>query len=124
MPSHLEERALLLKEENEQTLCATDQLVQMSYMYKTRWVELDDEFMTGKCDGLQNIERREQVAEVNRALQKLNKSDQNIIRLVIFEGNSLRLAGKAIGVSAMTVQRRLKRALATLRNRLNSDQSV
>ena len=80
--------------------------------------------MTCKCDGLQNIERRAHVAEINRALQKLNKSDQNIIRLVIFEGNSLRLAGKAIGVSAMTVQRRLKRALATLRDRLNSDQSV
>ena len=80
--------------------------------------------MTGKYDGLQNIERREQVAEINRALQKLNKSDQNIIRLVIFEGNSLRLVRKAIGFTAMTVQRRLKRALSTLRNRLNSDQSV
>jgi RNA polymerase sigma-B factor len=80
--------------------------------------------MIGKCGRLQNIERREQVAEINRALQKSNKTDQNIIHLVIFEGNSLRLAGKAIGVSAMTVQRRLKRALATLRNRLNSDQSV
>ena len=80
--------------------------------------------MKGKCDGLQNIERREQVAEINRALHKLNKSDQNIIRLVIFEGNSLRKAGRAIGVSAMTVQRCLKRALATLRKRLNSDQSV
>ena len=113
-----------LKKENEQILSAADQLVQLSYKYKTTWVELDDEFMTDKCDGFQNIERREQLAEINRALQKLNKSDQNIIRLVIFEGNSLRLAGKAIGVSAMTVQRRLKRALATLRNRLNSDQSA
>ena len=124
LPRHVEERALLLKEENEQTLSAADQLIRMSYRYKTTWVELDDEFMTGKSEGLQNIERREQVAEINRALQKLNKSDQNIIRLVIFEANSLRLAGKAIGVSAMTVQRRLKRALATLRDRLNSDQSV
>ena len=96
----------------------------MSYRYKTGWVELDGEFMKGKCDGLQNIERRAQVAEINRALKKLNKSDQDIIRLVIFEGNSLRLAGKVIGVSAMKVKRRLKRALATLSYRLNSDQSV
>ena len=124
LPRHVEERAILLKEENERTLSAADQLVRMSYRYKTTWVELDDEFMTSKYDGLQNIERGEQVAKINRALKKLNKSDQNIIRLVIFEGNSLRLAGKAIGVSAMTVQRRLKRALATLRDRLNSDQSV
>ena len=124
LPRHIAKRALILKEENEQTFSAADQLIRMSYRYKTTWVVLDEEFMTGKYDGLQNIERREQVAEINRALQKLNKSDQNIIRLVIFEGNSLRLAGKAIGVSTMTVQRRLKRALATLRNRLNSDQSV
>ena len=63
--------------------------------------------MTGKYDGLKNIELREQVAEINSALEKLNKSDQNNIRLMIFEGNSLRLAGKSIGVTAMTVQRRL-----------------
>ena len=93
LPRHLEERALLLKEENERTFCAADQLIRMIYRYKTRWVELDDEFMTGKCDGLQNFERREQVAEINRALQLLNESDQNIICLVIFEGNSMRLAG-------------------------------
>ena len=59
LPRHIEEQALLLKEDNEQTLSAADQLIQMSYRYKTRWVELDDEFLTGKCDGLQNIERRE-----------------------------------------------------------------
>ena len=80
--------------------------------------------MKGKRDRLQNIERRKQVAEINMALQKLNKIHQKIIRLAIFEGNRLRLAGKAIGVSVMTVQRRLKRASATLRYRLNSDQSV
>ena len=80
--------------------------------------------MAGKCDGLQNIERKEQVAEINRGLENLNKNDQNIIRLVIFEGDSLRLTGKKIRVSAMTVQLRLKRAIATLRDRLNSDQSV
>ena len=80
--------------------------------------------MTGRYYGLKNIERCEQAAKISSALQKLHKNDQKIIRLVIFEGNSLRLAGKAIGVSAMTVQRRLKRALATLRDHLNSDQSV
>ena len=124
MPRHVEERALLLKVENEQTLSAADQLIRMSYRYKTTWVELDEEFMTGKSEGLQNIERREQVAEISRALQKLSKIDQSINHLVIFKGNRLRLAGKTIGVSAMTVQRRLKQALATLRGRLKSDQSV
>ena len=41
-----------------------------------------------------------------------------------FLKESLSLAGKNIWVSAMTVQQRLKRALATLKNRLKSDQSV
>ena len=80
--------------------------------------------MTGRYYGLQNIERCEQAAKIKSALRNLQKNDQKIIRLVIFEGNSLRLAGKKIGVSAMTVQRRLKRALATLRDRLKLDQSV
>ena len=59
LPRHVEERALLLKEENEQTLSTADQLIRMSYRYKTRWVELDDEFMTGKCDRLQNINEKD-----------------------------------------------------------------
>ena len=105
-------------------MSATDQLVRMSCRYKATWIELDDDLMKSNYYGLKNIERREQVAEINRTIQKLNKSDQKIIHLMIFEGNSLRLAGTAIGVSAMTVQRRLKRALATLRDRLTSDQSV
>ena len=124
LPRHVEERALLLKEENEQKLSAADQLIRMSYRHKKTWVELDDEFMTGRYYGLQNTEQCEQEAKINSALQKLHKSDQKIIRLVIFEGNSLRLAGKHIGVSAMTVQRRLKRELATIRDRLKPDQSV
>ena len=124
LPRHVEERALLLRNKNEQTFSSADSLVQQSYRHKTTWVEFEDEFMTGRYYGLQNIERCEQAAKINSALQKLHKNDQKIIRLVIFEGNSLRLAGKNIGVSAMTVQRRLKRALATLRDRLKSDQSA
>ena len=34
-PRHIEERSLLLKEENEQTFSAADQLIRMSYRYKT-----------------------------------------------------------------------------------------
>ena len=35
LPRHVEERALLLKEEDEQTFSAADQLIRMSYRYKT-----------------------------------------------------------------------------------------
>ena len=50
---NIEERALLLRDENEQTLSAAYQIAQLSYRYKATWVEPDDEFMTGKCDRLQ-----------------------------------------------------------------------
>ena len=95
LPRHIEERALLLKEENEQPLSAADQLIRMSYRYKITWIELDDEFVTGRYYGPQNIEQFEKVATINAAL-KLHKNDPKIIRLVIIEGNSLRLAGKHI----------------------------
>ena len=124
LPRHVEERALLLRNKNEQTFSAAHDLVLQSFRYKTTWVEFEDEFMTGRYYGLQNIEDCKQVAKINSALQKLHKNDQKIIRLVIFEGNSLRLAGKHIRVSAMIVQRRLKRILANLRDRFKPDQSV
>ena len=55
--------------------------------------------MTGKCDGLENIELREQVAEISRALQNLSKNDKSINHLVVFEGNSLRSAGNHWSIS-------------------------
>ena len=69
------------------------------------------------------MELKEQNQKIKLAMKKLAKNEQIIIQLVIFEGNSLRKAGKIIGVSAMTVQRRLKRALAQLRDLLTTDQS-
>ena len=58
------------------------------------------------------------------ALQKLARNERIILQLVIVEGLSLRKAGKKLGVSAMTIQRRLKRALGHLRQRLTTDQSA
>ena len=55
------------------------------------------------------------------ALQGLAKHERMILQLVIVEGVSLRKAGKKLGVSAMTVQRRLQRALGHLRQRLTKD---
>jgi RNA polymerase sigma-B factor len=69
------------------------------------------------------MELKEQNQKIKWAIKKLAKNEQIIIQLVIVEGNSLRKTGKVIGVSAMTVQRRLKRALAQLRELLTVDQS-
>ena len=69
------------------------------------------------------MELNEQNNKIRWATRKLAKNEQIIIQLFIIEGNSLRNTGKIIGVSAMTIQRRLKRALAQLRDLLTVDQS-
>jgi RNA polymerase sigma-B factor len=69
------------------------------------------------------MELNEQNNKLRSATRKLAKNEQIIIQLVIVEGNSLRKTGKIVGVSAMTIQRRLKRALAQLRDLLTVDQS-
>ena len=66
----------------------------------------------------------EQYEQIQLALKTLTQDEQDIVRLVVVEGASLRTAGKNLGVSAMTIQRRLKRALAALRDLLNLDQSA
>ena len=69
------------------------------------------------------MELNEQNNKIKWATRKLTKNEQIIIQLVIVEGNSLRKTGKIIGVSAMTIQCPLKRALAQLRDLLTVDQS-
>jgi RNA polymerase sigma-B factor len=123
LPRHVEERAILLKEENEQALNNSDRLILQHYKFKTKWVELNEECLMGKYDEIINMEWKEQNSRINSARQTLAEDQQNIIQLVIVEGNSLRKAGKIVGVSAMTVQRRLKQALAQLRELLTADQS-
>ena len=81
------------------------------------------ECVNGTCNGPEDMELNEQNNKIKWATLKLAKNEQIIIQLVIVEGNSLRKTGKIIGVSAMTIQRRLKRALAQLRDLLTVDQS-
>ena len=124
LPRGVEERAIKLKKENEQTLSNADRMIQQSYKYKSNWIELDEEYMKGKTYGTIDMELLERTIKIKHAMRKLTKNEQRIIQLVIIEGTSLRKAGKMIGVSAMTVQRQRKQALAQLRELLTSDQSV
>ena len=124
LPRLVEERALLLREKNELSLCPADQLIRQSYKYKTKWRELDEQFIAASSNSLVDIETKEKANTIKLALQELAMNERIIIQLVIVEGVSLRKAGKKLGVSAMTIQRRLKRALADLRQRLTTNQSA
>ena len=124
LPRRVEERALLIRDKNEQTLCPSDQLIRQSYKYKTNWRELDEQSITTNSNSWVDIESKEKDNTMKLALQKLARNERIILQLVIVEGLSLRKAGKKLGVSAMTIQRRLKRALGHLRQRLTTDQSA
>ena len=123
LPRGVEELAIKIRGQDERTLINIDQLILQNYKFKSNWKELNEECVGGTCNGSDDMELKEQNQKIKLAMKKLAKNEQIIIQLVIFEGNSLRKAGKIIGVSAMTVQRRLKRALAQLRDLLTTDQS-
>jgi RNA polymerase sigma-B factor len=123
LPRGVEERAIKIRGKDERTLNNIDRLILQNCKYKSNWIELDEECVIGKSNGSDDMEVKEQNQKIKWAIKKLAKNEQIIIQLVIVEGNSLRKTGKVIGVSAMTVQRRLKRALAQLRELLTVDQS-
>jgi RNA polymerase sigma-B factor len=123
LPRGVEERAIKIRGKDERTLNNIDRLILQNYKYKSNWIELDEECVIGKSNGSDDMELKEENQKIKWAIKKLAKNEQIIIQLVIVEGNSLRKTGKVIGVSAMTVQRRLKRALAQLRELLTVDQS-
>jgi RNA polymerase sigma-B factor len=123
LPRGVEERAIKIRGKDERTLNNIDRLILQNYKFKSNWIELDEECVIGKSNGSDDMEVKEQNQKIKWAIKKLAKNEQIIIQLVIVEGNSLRKTGKVIGVSAMTVQRRLKRALAQLRELLTVDQS-
>lgn len=83
--------------------------------------------ITNDLDHLQSMEpvgteheQLERSMEVMTALADLDRSERQAVTHVILKGQSLRQAGRCIGVSAMTVQRRLKRGLNSLRHELRT----
>jgi len=83
--------------------------------------------ITNDLDHLQSMESvRTEPEQVERsktvmtALADLERSERQAVTHVVLKGQSLRQAGRCIGVSAMTVQRRLKRGLNSLRHELRS----
>ena len=83
--------------------------------------------ITNELDHLQSMEpmrtEHEQIERNNivmTALADLDKPERQAVTHVVLKGQSLRQAGRCIGVSAMTVQRRLKRGLNSLRNKLRT----
>ena len=59
---------------------------------------------------------------MNKLFSNLEKDDQRALQMVVIDGMSLRQTAQQLEVSAMTVQRRVKRGLNTLANKLKAAQ--
>ena len=68
------------------------------------------------------VERSEAWSRVNKLFRNLPNDDQCALQMVIIDGMSLRQTARLLGVSAMTVQRRVKRGLNTIAQKLNDAQ--
>ena len=83
-----------------------------------RLVPLDDDLISTETDLTSELDRREHRRQLTRALQRLSRQERTALEEVILKGQSLRDVGNQAGVSAMTIQRRVKRGLAQLRQQL------
>ena len=70
--------------------------------------EIDDEW--------QSLLRRERHELLSRCWKQLRPLEQQCLQSVVIEGLSLRCTALELGVSAMTVQRRVKQGLGALAN--------
>ena len=80
---------------------------------------LADELSCQDADLCSDLDQDQNRREIALALQELPGQERNALVEVILKGQSLRDVGRRTGVSAMTVQRRVKRGLAQLREQLN-----
>ena len=80
-----------------------------------RLVPLDDDLISQETDPTRELDRREHLRQLTKALQRLSRQERTALEQVILKGQSLRDVGNQTGVSAMTIQRRVKRGLAQLR---------
>ena len=123
LPRAVEERAMQMVRSSEgSALSPADALVVDHYRSKQHWVEFNDDLLDDKAQGMDLVERSEAWSRVNKLFRNLEKDDQRALQMVVLDGMSLRQTAQQLEVSAMTVQRRVKRGLNTLANELKATQ--
>jgi len=122
IPRRVEERAQkVLKQESQfgssspsEPLNQQDQLAVSYYSQKGRWMPLDEGMMASSLDQWSCLVNKDRTALLNNAVCRLSQQEQAALEHVVIKGESLRTAAKCLGVSSMTIQRRLKKALQQL----------
>ena len=93
------------------------------YRRRQSWEPLDESRVAANQPEWKPLLMQERARRVWDAINGLPPTEKRALVEVVIEGASLREAGKKQGVSAMTMQRRLKRALAQLRQELADQDS-
>ena len=123
LPRAVEERAMQMMRSSEgSALSPADALVVDHYRSKQHWVEFNDDLLDDKAQGMDLVERSEAWSRVNKLFRNLENDDQCEVQMVVIDGMSLRQTARLLGISAMTVQRRVKRGLNTIAKQLNAAQ--
>ena len=77
-------------------------------------MEFNVELLDDTPQGMDLVERAEAWSRVNKLFRNLEKDDRYALQIAVIDRISLRQTAQLLGVSAMTVQRCVKRALNTI----------
>ena len=119
LPRRLEEEAQRLSHTNRPR-SSHEQWIQATYRSKTRWQPFPLDLQAGANTGISMMLNAERRTIVQQALAELQLTERQAEQSVVLEGRSLRNVGSSLGVSAMTIQRRVKSGLKQLESKLSS----
>jgi len=122
LPRRVEEEALRLSRLEMSPKEPREQMILEQYRSKGTWQQLDNVVDATFCDELMNLDQRESRHSVRESLKALPVPERLAVEATVLEGLSLRAAGRRFNVSAMTVQRRLKRGLERMESSLERHQ--
>ena len=122
LPRRVEEEALRLSRLEISPQEPREQMILEQYRSKGTWQPLDNVVDETFCDQLMNLDQRDSRQKVRRSLKALPVPERLAVEATVLEGLRLRAAGSRFNVSAMTVQRRLKRGLERMESSLERHQ--
>ncbi len=86
-------------------------------------MEFNDDLVDDTPQGIELVARSEAWQRVQTTFQSIGTDEQRVLQMVVIDGMSLRQTARQLGISAMTVQRRVKSGLNSLASKLNEDQA-
>ena len=123
LPRRIEEEAQRLSQIH-QPKNSREEWVQALYRSKNRWLPCPEEQQAQSNSGITMMVNAERRDAIQLAFSQLGDAEKHAVKAVVIDGRSLRNVGTSLGVSAMTVQRRVKKGLKQLKLRLGSLQTA